>query len=43
MNRKSGIMPTVFKSEEETQPLCQKEERFTVRNRKVLGGAGQVG
>jgi len=33
MNRKTGIIPTVFKSEEETQTLCQKEERFTVQNK----------
>ena len=37
MNRKTGIMPTVFKSEEETQPLCQKEERFTVQNKLTDG------
>ena len=33
MNRKSDIMPTVFKSEEKSQTYCQKEERFTVQNK----------
>ena len=33
MNLKSGIMPTVFKSEEKSQTYCQKEERFTVQNK----------
>jgi hypothetical protein len=33
MNLKSGIMPTVFKSEEKSQTYSQKEERFTVQNK----------
>ena len=33
MNRKTGIKPTVFKSEEKTQISCQTEERFTVQNK----------
>jgi len=33
MNRKSGIMPPFFKSEEKSQTYCQKEERFTVQNK----------
>ena len=33
MNRKTGIKPTVFKSEEKTQTSCQTEERFTVQNK----------
>jgi len=33
MNRRVGIITTVLESEEETQPLCQKEERFTVQNK----------
>jgi hypothetical protein len=33
MNRKSGIMPTFFKSEENTQTYSQKEERFTMQNK----------
>ena len=32
MNRQRGIMSTVFKSEEKTQTLFHKEQRFTVQN-----------
>ena len=33
MNRKTGIMPTVFESTEKSQTTCQTEERFTVQNK----------
>ena len=33
MNRKTGIMPTVFESSEKSQTTCQTEERFTVQNK----------
>ena len=33
MNRKTGIMPTVFESKEKSQTTCQTEERFTVQNK----------
>ena len=33
MNRKTGIMSTVIKSEEKTQISYQPEERFTVQNK----------
>ena len=33
MNRKTGIMPTVFESTEKSQTTCQTEEQFTVQNK----------
>jgi hypothetical protein len=30
---KAGIMPSVFELTENSQPSCQKEERFTVQNK----------
>ncbi len=33
MNRKAGIMSTVFMPKEESQTLYQKKERFTVQNK----------
>jgi hypothetical protein len=33
MNRKTGVMPTVFEPTEKSQTSCHKEERFTVQNR----------
>jgi hypothetical protein len=33
MNRKTGIMPTVFEPTEKTQTYCHKEERSMVQNK----------